>query len=191
MSEESKVVFLKGKSVNLRPVFKSDLPQIVRWINDPEVRNFLNAHLPQSEQDEERWLENLSKNKDTDLVLVIETTEGRVIGLMGLHKINWRDRVAITGALIGEKEYWGKGFGSDAKITLLNYAFNVLNLRKICSGVISYNKRRLSYSIKCGYKEEGILKEHIFRNGQYWDVIQLAIFREDFISVWEEYQQGA
>jgi len=191
MSEESKVVFLKGKSVNLRPVFKSDLPQIVRWINDPEVRNFLNAHLPQSEQDEERWLENLSKNKDTDLVLVIETTEGRVIGLMGLHKINWRDRVAITGALIGEKEYWGKGFGSDAKITLLNYAFNVLNLRKICSGVISYNKRSLQYSIKCGYKEEGILKEHIFRNGQYWDVIQLAIFREDFISVWEEYQQGA
>src|SRR3989344_1167197 len=191
MSEESKGVFLKGKSVNLRPVFKSDLPQIVRWINDPEVRNFLNAHLPQSEQDEERWLENLSKNKDTDLVLVIETTEGRVIGLMGLHKINWRDRVAITGALIGEKEYWGKGFGSDAKITLLNYAFNVLNLRKICSGVISYNKRSLQYSIKCGYKEEGILKEHIFRNGQYWDVIQLAIFREDFISVWEEYQQGA
>ena len=167
------------------------MPQIVRWINDPEVRNFLNAHLPQSEQDEERWLENLSKNKDTDLVLVIETTEGRVIGLMGLHKINWRDRVAITGALIGEKEYWGKGFGSDAKITLLNYAFNVLNLRKICSGVISYNKRSLQYSIKCGYKEEGILKEHIFRNGQYWDVIQLAIFREDFISVWEEYQQGA
>src|SRR3989344_8280763 len=188
MSEESKVVFLKGKSVNLRPVFKSDLPQIVRWINDPEVRNFLNAHLPQSEQDEERWLENLSKNKDTDLVLVIETTEGRVIGLMGLHKINWRDRVAITGALIGEKEYWGKGFGTDAKVTLLNYAFNTLNLHKICSGVIAFNGRSLQYSLHCGYKIEGRSRKQVFKRGKYWDLIQLGLFKNEWLPIWRHYQ---
>ena len=191
MSEQSKIVFLKGRKVNLRPVSKSDLLQITRWINDPEVRFYLNAYLPQTEQDEEAWLEGLSKKKSSDIVLLIETVEGLPIGLMGIHQINWRDRVATTGALIGEKECWGKGYGSEAKKLLLNYTFNVLNLRKICSSVIFYNKRSLRYSLRCGYKEEGVLKQHIFRDGQYWDMIQLAIFRENFEPVWQKYQEGA
>lgn len=187
MSDELKVVFLKGKKTVLRPVMKSDLPMITQWINDPEVRRFLNAYLPQNEKDEENWLDAHSKNKTTGVVLLIETLEGRPIGVMGIHNINWRDRVSTTGAFIGEKDLWGQGYGSDAKIALLNYAFNTLNLRKICSSVISFNQRSLHYSLKCGYKEEGVFKEHIFRDGKYWDSIQLAIFREDFEPVWEKY----
>lgn len=190
MSEENRVVFLRGKKTVLRPPMKSDLPKVVQWINDPEVRYFVTGHFPQTELDEEEWLKNLSKKKETDVVLVIETSDGTPIGIMGLHRINWRDLVATTGALIGEKEYWGKGYGGEAKLLLLDYAFNILNLHKICSSVIAFNDRSLRYSLKCGYQEEGRLKRHIYRNGQYWDSIQLAIFREDFKPVWEKYQQG-
>lgn len=187
---ENPVVFLKGKKVSLRPVEKTDLPQIVRWINDPEVRLFLESWLPQSSADEEKWIESLGKRKDTNIVLAIETVQGKHIGLMGLHNIKWRDRVADTGAMIGEKEFWGKGYGSEAKILLLEYAFNTLNLRKICSAAYAFNARSINYSLKCGYKEEGRQRGHIFRAGEYHDKVLLAIFQEDFLPVWEKYQKG-
>ncbi len=184
-----KVVFLHGKNVVLRPVEKSDVPNLVRWINDPDVRRFLNNSFPQNERDEEEWVSSLSK-KTNNIVFALETLSGSPIGVMGLHNIKWRDGVATTGAFIGEKEYWGKGLGSEAKLLLLDYAFNTLNLRKICSDVIAFNERSYKYSLKCGYKEEARLKSHIFRAGRYWDMILLAVFREDFESVWEKYQKG-
>lgn len=190
MLQDKQLVFLKGRRVSLRPVMKSDVPNLTRWINDPDVRLFLNAYLPQTEKAEEEWVESLSKKNINDVVLVMETSEGRSIGMMGLHKINWRDRVATTGTLIGEKDCWGQKYGSEAKLLLLDYSFNTLNLRKICSGAFAFNERSIRYSLKCGYKEEGRLRAHVFRAGAYHDLVQLAIFREDFTPVWDKYQKG-
>lgn len=190
MTQENRVVFLKGKKVNLRPVMKADLPLVTRWINDPDVWHWLATNTPSSLEDEEVWLEGLRKKKDTNLVFVIETAEGRAIGVMGLHDIHAEDRTATTGSFIGEKECWDKQLGSEAKLLLLNYAFNTLNLRKICSGAFAFNERSIRYSLRCGYKEEGRLREHIFRDGKYHDKVLLAIFREDFVPVWEKYQKG-
>lgn len=186
MSEEKRVIFLAGRRVELRPLSKSDIPHLMRWINDPEIRNFIANNFPKMEASEEAWLDHLSKS-DTDIILAIVTKKGKFIGTMGIHGIKWVDRTATTGALIGEKEYWGKGYGSEAKLLLLNYAFNTLGLRKICSSVIAFNKRSYNYSAKVGYKEEGRLKKQNFRNGKYWDLIQLAIFRKDFIPFWKKY----
>ncbi len=189
MSENPKVVFLKGKKTNLRPVMRADLPRLLQWVNDPEVKHFVGNILPQSEHDEEEWLKRIDHNKATDLVFVLETSEGRPIGTMSVGRINWYDRTAMTGALIGEKDCWGMGYGSDAKMSLLNFAFNTLNLRKICSGVVAYNERSVRYSLRCGYKEEGRLRAHVFRNGEYHDMVQLAVFREDFTPIWKKYTE--
>ncbi len=188
MSEENRIVFLKGRLVNLRPVAKTDLPLITRWINDEEVRRYLAVCVPQSFEDEEAWFAGLSKKKATDLVFVIEKTDGQAIGVMGIHGIHPIDRTATTGSFIGEKEEWGKGLGSEAKLLLLNYAFNTMNLRKICSGAFAFNERSIRYSVRCGYKEEGRLKEDVFRDGKYHDKVLLAVFREDFEEVWKKYQ---
>jgi len=184
-----RVVFLRGENVVLRPLGKSDLPRLLRWINDPEVRYFLEAFMPMHEGEEEEWLESLSKRKPNDLVLAIETKEGEHIGNIGLHRISWRDRTAVTGALIGEKEYWGKGLGTEAKMLLLDYAFNTLNLRKICSQVLAFNGRSIAYSKKCGYVEEGTFRAHIFRNGEYHDLVNLAVFKKDFERARAEWQE--
>jgi len=186
---EDRVVFLRGDRVILRPLSKSDLPRLLRWINDPEVRYYLESFMPMSETEEEKWLENLDKRKPNDLVLAIETTEGVHIGNMGLHRINWRDRTATTGAMIGEKEYWGKGLGTEAKMLFMDYAFNTLNLRRITSQVLVFNCRSIAYSKKCGYVEEGIFREHIWRNGEYHDLVNLAVFRDGFEKAREEWQK--
>lgn len=186
--ESTKPIFLVGKNINLRPFSRDDIPTLTRWINDPEVRVFLTATLPQTEKQEEEWFNKLGSD-DKNIVLAIETKEGRLIGSMGIHGINWRDRVATTGALIGEKDYWGKGYGTDAKMVLLHYAFNTLNLHKICSAVIVYNKRSLQYSLHCGYRIEGKRRKHIFKKGKYWDLIELGLSREEWLPIWRRYKR--
>ena len=187
---DAKVVFLQGRRVYLRPILRKDIPNIVRWINNTEVTRFLATYLPMMEADEEQWLDDLPKKKVTDLVFVIVVAEGdRAIGVMGLHKINGKDRTATTGAIIGEKEYWGKGYGTEAKMLLLHYAFNTLNLRKICSSFISFNRRSHAYQLKCGYVEEGRLRRQIYRNGRYWDEVLMAVFKKDWLPLWRKYKR--
>jgi len=184
------VVSMRSKRLYLRPPTKQDIPAFLRWINDSEVTQFLQAYYPIFEADELEWLDKLQKSKENIVFVIVDAKTKKPIGTMGIHRINWKDRIATTGALIGEKNYWGKGYGSEAKMLLLSYAFNTLNLRKICSAVISFNERSKAYSLKCGYKVEGVLKQHIFKNGRYWDEIQLAIFRKDWLPIWERFQKN-
>ncbi|MDE2037908.1 MAG: GNAT family N-acetyltransferase [Patescibacteria group bacterium] len=182
-------VFLRGRKTILRPLSESDLPLCQKWINDPEVRVFIKNIFPMTMGAEREWLESRSKKNDKDIILIIEV-KGRPIGSMGIHGIDWKDRTATTGALIGEKQYWGKGYGTDAKMALLDYAFNTLNLRKIMSRVIAFNARSLAYSLHCGYKVEGRLRRQHFVGGRYWDEIILGLFRSDWLKCWEKWRKG-
>jgi len=187
--DEERVFFLKGKKVVLRPICKeTDLDSIYRWINDPEVNKYVEGYLPMTKEAEAEWIDRMSKNED--IILAMETLEGRHIGSMGMHNIKWKDRTATTGAMIGEKDCWGKGYGTDAKMIFLNYAFNTLNLRKISSSVFSFNKRSIAYSLKCGYEVEGVLKRQKFVNGRYYDEVLLGVFKEGWRSLWREYKKG-
>jgi len=189
MSDQEKpVVFLQIKRVVLRPVMKEDLPSIVRWFNDPEVIQYLGTYLPMMEADKLIWFENLHTQKLTDVVLTI-VVDGKAIGIMGLHKIRIKDGVARTSSVIGEKEYWSRRYGKEAKMLLLNYAFNTLGLRKICSVVVEFNERSLKHNLKCGFKEEGRKRKQTYACGKYWDDILLAVFREEWLPLWEEFAE--
>jgi len=188
-NRKPKLVFLKGKKTILRPLRKAtDFESCWRWNNDPKVRWYWAAHLPVTEKKEEEWFDALA-NKPGEIAFGIETLEGNLIGVLALMNINGKDRTAISGTVIGEKEYWNKGYGTDAKMILLNYAFNTLNLRKINSFVVSHNKRSLQYNLHCGYKIEGVRKKQIFLQGRYLDEILLAVFKPDWLPIWKKYQK--
>lgn len=182
------IIFRKAGEVVLRPVLEKDLPFVTAWINDPEVTQYLAAHMPMMEAEERRWFENLPSRKPHDIVVAIEV-DGVFIGTMGLHGIDFKHRRATTGALIGNKAYWGKGYGSEAKMLLLDYAFNELGLHKICSSVIAFNERSIRYSLKCGYQEEARLRSHHFAKGKYWDEVRLAVFQKDWKPLWREFKK--
>ena len=187
MSEEKTgIVFLKGLRISLRPVLRSDTALFLVWLNDQEVTQYLRTFMPMSEAGEEEWVNNLHKRQPNHLVFTL-VADKKPIGVMGLHRISFKDGTAATGAYIGDKEYWGKGYGSEAKMLLLNYAFNELNLRKITSDVIAFNERSYNYSIKCGYKEEARLKDQIFTKGKYWDEVILSVFKKDWEPLWKEF----
>ena len=184
------VVFLKGKrGITLRPPSLDDVPALTRWINDPELRRFIKRPFPMTLHGESEWVQSLAKRSDTDVVFAIDL-DGVHIGMMGLHKINWKDRTATTGAFIGDKRYWGQGYGTDAKMALLDYAFNTLDLRKLSSQVYAFNTRSIAYSLHCGYVEEGRLIRQRFIEGQYHDEVILGLFKEQWLPRWELYKAG-
>lgn len=183
-----KVISYRGKKVILRPVDPElDLPFMYKWINDSRVNQYLNAESPVSIGAEREYLESIGKDPK-DCIYAIETIKKRkFIGMMGLHNIKPVDQRAITGAVIGDRCFWGKGYGADAKMLLLYHGFMKLNLRKINSSVLAFNRRSQMYLQKTGYQIEGVLKRQIYYRGEFIDKILLALFREDFEPLWGEY----
>lgn len=188
--EQKQTVCLVGKKVILRPRRKElDLENCWRWINDPEIAPFIQIVPPIDFKSEEEWFDGVGKDGNNKVFVIVDKENGKPIGNMGLHNIDWVHRFAVSGALIGEKEYWGKGYGTDAKMLLLNYAFNTLGLRKVCSSVYDFNSRSLDYNKHCGYKVEGVLRKQRFKAGKYCDEILVAVFREDWEPIWDLYQK--
>jgi diamine N-acetyltransferase len=173
---------LRGQKVQLRPVKRSDVDYFLVWFNDPEVIQYLNMYLPMTEMYEENYIQEFYKDY-TKVRLVIEAVEGqsvKPIGSIGLDSINPKDHNATFGIAIGEKDYWSKGYGTEATRLLVNYGFEQLNLHRINSSVFSFNERSLRMHKKVGFKEEGRQREYVFKNGRYHDHILLGILKSEW-----------
>lgn len=189
--ENSHAMFLRGKSIYLRPIQKDDLSKLYIWMNDYEgVLRFLTTRYPNFLEDEEAWYENIRKNKKSDVVFaIVKSDTHEIIGVMGLHHIDHINGTATTGSFIGDECNRSKGYATEAKMLVLRYAFNTLNLRKICSHVFATNPRSMRALEKSGYVQEGILKEHKFIDGSYVDEHVFAVFRDSFAPLWQKFAE--
>jgi RimJ/RimL family protein N-acetyltransferase len=173
---------MEGEQVRLRPIEREDLPRYVRWFGDPDVRRHLTVYLPFSMAQEERWFEGLAERleRGTEVLLAIDTIEGVHIGNIGLHAIDWRNRSAELGIVIGEKEYWGQGYGTDAIGVLLRVAFDEMNLHRVCLRVDADNLRGIRCYEKSGFLVEGTLRQAVFREGEYHDQLLMSVLRPEY-----------
>ncbi|MBI5001699.1 MAG: GNAT family N-acetyltransferase [Euryarchaeota archaeon] len=174
MAQAGGTMTFEEKRVRLRALERSDLSACVKWIGDSEVREFLMFRYPMSMAEEERWFDNYLKSS-TDRIFAIETKDGKYIGNVGLHRIDLYDRHAELGVFIGDKAFWSKGCGTEAIMLMLDFAFAELNLHKVYLHHQAHNARARKCYEKCGFVEEGILKDHIFRNGKYIDAPVMGI----------------
>ncbi len=185
------VIFRRGKRVNLSVVQRAYLPAMQQQINDPEITLGLAISFPMTLDREEEYLKKINRPEDGDIILALTLAHtDEYIGVMGLHNVSFQHGTAATGSIIGRKDLWGKGYGTEAKMLLLDYAFNTLNLRKIGSVVYDYNLGSKRCLEKCGYKVEGIKKAQHFRCGRYIDDIMMAVFREEWLPLWQEYKKN-
>jgi len=170
-----------GNLVRLRGLEKSDIDNLMTWINNPEITlHLLVGTLPMSRAMEEKWLEGAVHHTDTDKLLAIETLGGEYLGGCGLHHIDAVNRHAEVGIAIGKVGYLGKGFGTDALQVLLRLGFHSLNLNKIYLRVFANNVRGLRCYVKCGFTEVGRHRQHRFAAGQWQDEIIMDILREEW-----------
>ncbi|MFW6082590.1 MAG: GNAT family N-acetyltransferase [Chloroflexota bacterium] len=171
-----------GERVRLRPVKRDDLHCYVDWFSDPQVRRYMDKVLPVSLAQQERWFEDLQERiqRREVVMLAIETRDGTHIGNISLFDINWKDRGAELGITIGNRDYWSQGYGCDSVRTMLGLAFRDLNFHRVCLRVHGDNIRGIRCYEKAGFKKEGTLRESVFRDGTYLDVIVMGILRSEF-----------
>ena len=171
-----------GEKVRLRAIERDDLPRFVEWFSDPDVRRYLDMYLPFSLAQEERWFESLQERleKREVVMLTIETSGGAHIGNISLFDIHWKERHAELGITIGEKDYWGQGYGTDAVRTMLRLAFEEMNLHRVFLRVHADNARGIQCYEKVGFQKEGTLRENVFREGAYIDMYVMGILESEF-----------
>jgi RimJ/RimL family protein N-acetyltransferase len=104
----------------------------------------------------------------------------RLIGCLGLHEMDLRNRHAVFGISVGDKSYWGKGHGSEATRLILDHAFLTLNLNRVWLQVFEYNPRGIRCYEKIGFRHEGRLRQHVYRDGRYWDTLVMGILCSDW-----------
>ncbi len=176
---------LEGRLVRLRPVEPEDSERCYRWFNDQEViGNLIAVRYSISMAHEERFLrERSAMNFANGVFLAIETKDGQHIGTTSLYDVRPEDRKAGLAITIGEKECWSQGFGADAVVTLLRFAFGEMNLHRVWLTTVEYNERAQACYRTCGFREEARLRQDVFRHGRYWDFVEMGILREEFESL--------
>lgn len=172
--------FLIGDTIYLRPLEHEDASLIQPWVNDPDVSRFLLVHLPMNKQVEERFIDAMSRSEN-DIVLVIVRIQDDVpVGLTGFHQIQQKNRNAVFGINIGDKECWGQGYGTEATGLMMQFAFDKLNLNRITLHVFEFNDRAHHVYKKLGFQEEGVLRQDHYCEGQYWDTIIMGMLRDEW-----------
>ena len=173
---------ISGKKIRLRALEKSDLAKVWEWLNDEEGMWFWAepSYTPSLAEVEQRLAGSQGVASHSCKQFIIETQEGIPIGRIFYDHLDTKHQRTEVGIQIGEKEYWGKGYGTDAMIAFLNYLFNELRLHRVYLHLQSYNTRALKCYEKCGFIQEGVLRRHSFARGKYHDDLMMGILRDEF-----------
>ena len=171
--------------VYLRALEPEDYKTTYNWRQDEEYQNGIVSQKRYiSLNTEKKWVESVINRHESgsEIRLAIALKENNeIIGLEYLTHIDHVNRKANEAYLIGNKNHRGFGYAYEARIIMLEYAFNQLNLNKIYAKVLDYNLASKKSLLKFGYKHEATLKEEVYKNGKYNDLEIYTIFKEQFI----------
>ncbi len=174
--------FLVGEKIYLRKLDMEDLKgNYLKWINDYEVTRYLSSGaFPTDAQGLEKYFEKIDTSPNEVMFAIIEKKTDRHIGNIKIGNINWINRIADIGRLIGEKDAQGKGYGLEAMKLALDYCFKRLNLHKIIAGTVVDNIAPQKHYEKLGFTVEGRFRKEAFIDGEYRDTIRVGILREEW-----------
>jgi len=171
-----------GKKVYLRCMEESDVEgPYLDWLNDEEVTRYLTGvrHSPATREYLLDYIRSMAQS-DKDILFAIHDVESReFIGTSHFGPIDWPNRTAALGIMIGNKGYWRKGYGTEAITLVSDYAFKMLNLQKITAGIVAIHQPSIKAFEKAGFKAEGQAKSQ-FLVDEYCDWIYMGITRDDF-----------
>ena len=176
---------LVGKQVLLREYQMEDLPYARLWVNDPKTTTMLSHRFlpPQSWEDTEAFFRGVVEGRNPGYHFVIAKKEDSTyLGQIDLLFLQQIDRNAELGIVIGEARHRGKGYGQEAISLLLDYAFGQCNLHRIHLAAVAENEGAIRCYEACGFAREGLLRQHIYINGAFRDMVQMGVLKPE----WEQ-----
>ena len=169
---------LRGEKITLQPATSADLPAFVRWLSDPAVTRYLLARFPPSEVGEEAWFEATAKNTATVHWAIVASAT--TVGVTGIHDIDWINRHAGSGLLIGERSEWGKGYAGEAVRLRTAFAFEELGLERLESTSVTDNVAMHRALERSGYRNIARRRRVYWREGRWHDDFLFELLREDW-----------
>jgi len=172
----------EGVLVRLRAYEKEEMGYVKDLINKSEIKKYLSPGIPfpYTLEDELKFYESISANNDTYTFAIEAKEDEELIGGCGINAIDWKNSTATVGIFIGKEGFLSKGYGTDAMKILINFIFNEMNINKIKLDVYSFNVRAINCYEKLGFKKEGTLRNEIFREGKYHDILVYGMFKDEF-----------
>lgn len=170
--------------IKLRPLQIEDVDNVMTWVNDPKVVfNFQNFDMKITREAEIAYLEKILTSND-DKLFAVETENRTYLGNAGLHGLSSKNRLGRVALIIGNKKFWGKGYGQNAMRELIKYAFDECRLNKIWLIVDKENEKARHIYEKVGFKIEGILEEeYADRTGKFHDMIRMRLLRREYMKM--------
>lgn len=177
-------MYIKGKIVTLRAPELEDVPLLHQWSNDPEIWSMLGGwHFPFSSKSTEDWVRGRNDGNLTDHVFCIDTPEEGVIGTANIVNIDWKNKNAFHGMMIGKPSLRGKGYALDALLAIMRYAFMELGLNRLDGDMVAFNERSIRFYLeKGGWKQEGVRRNWFYRGGKYHDKIIVGVTCDDYLA---------
>jgi len=169
-----------GERLTLAPIEPEHLPLFCRWFADPEVTRYLLLTNPPSLKQEQEWYDAMCRDERRVNWGIL--VDGVMVGTTSIERIDWRNRHASSGTLIGDRTYWRRGLGSEAMRLRTAYGFRELNLEKMKSGAFAENVGSQRSLERAGYRRVGLEEREIFRDGRWHDIMLYQILREEWLA---------
>lgn len=178
----------KGR-VRFMPLQMKNIHTHFRWNNDEEL-NRLDSEVPHREETfgtfKQRFEEFCDESSSSHRHFEIhDIEEEALIGVAYVTRINEHHRHALVGVTIGEKEYWGQGYGKDSLRLLLRYCFQEVGLHRVATEIFEYNAAWRELVEDLGFEKEGTARESLFRDGQYWDKDLYSLLDREYDQMYE------
>jgi RimJ/RimL family protein N-acetyltransferase len=172
---------LEDNSIKLRKLSPNDFSVYHNWRNDLDVMYSTSPALDVYTLEEtENLIQIMSSQPDAKGYIIEYKQTGQAIGIISLIHIDTKNRSAECVLDIGERDMWGKGIGTAALSVILKYAFDELNLHRVTLQVFSFNKRAINLYQKIGFKQEGQLRQALYRGGNWHDIIMMGILSTEY-----------
>jgi RimJ/RimL family protein N-acetyltransferase len=171
---------LRSERVVLRPMLVKDIARLHEFNQDPELW-LLDSDYPHVSPLERarEFYENWTRADEDRARFAIEA-EGKYIGYCQLITLQRRHGMFELGILIGDREYWGRGYGREAVGLLLDYGFRYLGGRRIALTTHAKNERAIRCYLACGFVEEGRPRRAFWMDGEYIDLVEMSILRDEW-----------
>jgi RimJ/RimL family protein N-acetyltransferase len=172
---------IEGTQVVLRRHVPANLKAFERWYSDPDVARLTRYQDGPMRRDEiERFFTARVVGPDSLALAVHVRSSGRLVGTSAFSQLDGENGSALYHITIGEKDVWGRGYGTEATRLMLDHAFQNLGLHRVALSVFEFNTRAIRSYRRCGFQLEGRAREAIWREGRWWDEISMSVLEPDW-----------
>ena len=158
---------------------ESDLETLMHWRMQPEVTKYMYTEPQLTMKMQNKWFDTIN-NDPTCKYWIIEC-ENNKIGIVNLTNIDTQNSMCSWGHYIADTLLRGKGIGRTLEYNIYDYVLLGLALNKLAVEVLAFNEHAISLHKKCGSQIEGVLRQHIKKDNNYYDVVVMGILREEWI----------